>query len=43
MQGLYNKVLKGVYPKIPSHYSTDLNAMIKSLLQVTPANRPTTK
>ena len=43
MQGLYNKVLKGVYPKIPSQYSTDLSAMIKSLLQVNPANRPTTK
>lgn len=43
MQGLYNRVLKGVYPKIPSHYSTDLNAMIKALLQVKQSNRPTTK
>jgi NIMA (never in mitosis gene a)-related kinase len=32
MQGLYNKVIKGVYPKIPSVFSADLNAMIKSLL-----------
>jgi hypothetical protein len=32
MQGLYTRVLKGVYPKIPSHYSSDLSAMIKALL-----------
>jgi NIMA (never in mitosis gene a)-related kinase len=32
MQGLYNRVLKGVYPKIPSHFSSDLSAMIKALL-----------
>lgn len=32
MQGLYQKVLKGIYPKIPSQYSTDLNAMLKALL-----------
>jgi NIMA (never in mitosis gene a)-related kinase len=36
MQGLYNKVLKGVYPKIPSHYSSDLSMVIKSMLQVDP-------
>ncbi|CDW84557.1 protein kinase domain containing protein [Stylonychia lemnae] len=43
MQGLYKKVLTGVYPKIPSSYSSDLNAMLKALLQVEPKNRPTTK
>jgi len=32
MQGLYNRVLKGVYPKIPSNFSSDLSAMIKALL-----------
>lgn len=32
MQGLYARVLKGVYPKIPSHFSSDLSAMIKALL-----------
>ncbi len=42
MQGLYNRVLKGVYPKIPSLYSTELAAMIKCMLQVEPKNRPTT-
>ena len=40
MQGLYRKVLKGVYPKIPSHYSSDLNALISSLLRVSPTMRP---
>ena len=34
MNGLYKRVLKGLYPKIPSKYSQDLNTMIKSLLQV---------
>jgi len=43
MQGLYKKVLSGVYPKIPSNYSSDLSAMLKSLLQVDPKNRPSTK
>ncbi len=40
MQGLYNRVLKGVYPKIPAQYSGDLNAIIKALLQVNPKERP---
>ena len=43
MQGLYTRVLKGVYPKIPSNFSSDLAAMIKCLLQVDPSNRPLTK
>jgi len=43
MQGLYNRVLKGVYPKIPSNFSNDLAAMLKYLLQVDPAKRLTTK
>ena len=25
MEGLFKKVIRGIYPKIPSHYSTDLN------------------
>jgi NIMA (never in mitosis gene a)-related kinase len=36
MQGLYKKVLRGVYPKIPNVYSTDLANLVKSLVQVTP-------
>jgi NIMA (never in mitosis gene a)-related kinase len=39
MKGLFNKVTKGVYPKIPSHYSSDLSGMISSLLQVDPKKR----
>jgi serine/threonine protein kinase len=40
MQGLYKKVTKGEYPDIPRHYSSDLSNMIRSLLQVNPALRP---
>jgi len=32
MKGLYTKVTKGVYPKIPPQYSNDLSGMISSLL-----------
>jgi len=32
MQGLYKKVLKGIYPKIPTQYSQDLQMILKSLL-----------
>lgn len=40
MQGLYKKVLKGIYPKIPSIFSSDLSALVKFLIQVTPKMRP---
>jgi len=40
MEGLYKKVIRGVYPKIPSHYSHDLNNIIKELLNVQASNRP---
>lgn len=40
MAGLYKKVLRGIYPKIPSHFSSDLNAVIKALLNVNPSARP---
>ena len=40
MEGLYKKVIRGVYPKIPSHYSQDLNNIIKELLNVQASNRP---
>ena len=32
MKGLFNKVTKGVYPKIPTQYSCDLSGMISNLL-----------
>lgn len=43
MKGLYKKVLKGVYPKIPSHFSSDLASMVALLLQVDPKRRPSTE
>jgi NIMA (never in mitosis gene a)-related kinase len=40
MKGLYNRVMKGIYPKIPAHYSSDLSQLIGKLLQVDPKQRP---
>lgn len=40
MQGLYKRVLKGVYQKIPGHFSTDLSNIVQMLLQTKPALRP---
>jgi NIMA (never in mitosis gene a)-related kinase len=40
MQGLYKKVLKGVYPKIPSVYSTELSQVVKFMVTVNPQMRP---
>lgn len=40
MKGLYNKVIKGVYPKIPANFSSDLSSMVSMLLQVDPKKRP---
>lgn len=43
IKSLYQRVLKAVIPRIPPSFSSDLYAMIKSLLQVDPKNRPSTK
>ena len=40
MDGLYKKVIKGSYQKIGDHFSKSLSSVIKSMLQVNPANRP---
>ena len=40
MQGLYKKVIRGIYPKIPDIFSKELNVVIKALLQVSPQKRP---
>lgn len=40
MDGLYQKVIKGSYQKIPEHFSKSLGSAIKSMLQVNPSNRP---
>jgi len=41
MQGLYKKILKGVFPKVPEHFSSDINTMLKIMIQVNPKKRPT--
>lgn len=41
MQGLFDKVVKGNYPRIPKKFSADLGMVIKGLLQVKAKNRPT--
>ena len=43
MQGLFKKVLRGHYPRIPKQYSTDLSNLVRCLLQVNPKNRPNTE
>jgi NIMA (never in mitosis gene a)-related kinase len=40
MAGLYKKVLKGVYPKIPTHFSVDLANSVKELICVQAQLRP---
>jgi hypothetical protein len=40
MQGLYKKIIRGIYPNIPSQYSSDLSNVIRTLLQVNPTLRP---
>ena len=40
MDGLYKKVVKGSYQKIPDSFSKPLGSAIKSMLQVNPSNRP---
>ncbi|CDW81470.1 protein kinase domain containing protein [Stylonychia lemnae] len=40
MQGLYKRVLKGVYQKIPNHFSQDLSNVVSALLQTKPSLRP---
>jgi len=41
MEGLYRKVVRGQYPRIPAHYGPDLAEVIAALLQVHPRHRPT--
>jgi NIMA (never in mitosis gene a)-related kinase len=39
MEALYNKVIKGNYPKISDKYSKDISDIIKLLLKVNPKDR----
>lgn len=43
MEGLFRKVMKGVYPKIPSVYSDKLARVIDMCLKIDPSKRPTAK
>ncbi len=40
MEELYKSVTKGIYSRIPSIYSTDLNDILRMMLQVDPMIRP---
>lgn len=40
MSGLYRKVLKGVYPRIPNHFTDNLTKVIKELINVQAQLRP---
>ena len=40
MEGLYNKIIKGQYPKISDKYSSDLAQIVDLLLKVRPEDRP---
>jgi NIMA (never in mitosis gene a)-related kinase len=42
MQGLFKKVTKGQYPKLPKQFSGDLSIIMRSLLNVIPQARPNT-
>ena len=42
MNGLYHKILKGLYDPIPGMYSKDLKIMVSNCLQVSSLARPTT-
>ena len=40
MEGLYKKVIKGIYNKIPDNYSSDLSDIVNLLIQVDCNKRP---
>jgi len=40
MEELYKSVTKGIYSRIPSGYSNDLNDILRMMLQVDPMIRP---
>jgi len=43
MEGLYRKVMRGVYPKIPAVYSHHLSKIIDLCIKIDPAKRPSAK
>lgn len=40
MEGLYRKIQKGVFDRIPSKYSNDLQTIISMCLRLVPSQRP---
>lgn len=40
MEGLYKKVQKGIFEKLPNRYSKELQQIISLCLQVNPSSRP---
>lgn len=40
MQGLYNKVIKGEFQRIPRNFSNDLNSLLGKMLTIDPQLRP---
>lgn len=40
MEDLYKSVTKGIYSRIPANYSTDLNDILRMMLQVDQMIRP---
>lgn len=40
MQGLFRKVQRGHYPRIPKIFTADLSFMVKQMLQTLPDKRP---
>jgi NIMA (never in mitosis gene a)-related kinase 1/4/5 len=43
MEGLFRKVMKGVYPKIPANYSERLGRLIELCLQLDASKRPSAR
>lgn len=40
MDHLYKRVCKGIFPRIPEHYSNDIWAIVQLMLRVDPDKRP---
>jgi serine/threonine protein kinase len=40
MEGLYKKVVTGLYPNLSSRFSKELSQIIKAMIQVNPKRRP---
>lgn len=43
MEGLFKKVMRGHYPKIPNKYSAKLENLISKCLQIDSQKRPSCK